>query len=347
MSRAGKEAFLKLIIQAIPTYIMSCFQIPVSICESLRRAIADFWWGIEEGKKKMHWRSWDWLTTPKCLGGLGFRDLILFNQAMLGRQCWRLLTDPSSLCARVLKGRYFPDCDVWDAPQTRSASYTWRSICHGMILVKKGIRWSVGDGKKIKLLTDNWIPNVLPGSFKTLSPIPDGATVESLLKDDHSSWDADVVRAVFEEEVANQVLQVPVSRRGGEDSVSWPYTKFGVYTVCSAYNLARTVKFFVERSKHGGDSSSTSGSDGLLWKKLWSIKAPGKMKINLWRFAHDCLPTGVQLCRRHIHASRSCVYCNKDESVDHVFLSCQFAKEVWRVIKPSYDIHLRRKFFTG
>lgn len=30
---------------------------------------SDFWWGVEGGKKKMHWRSWEWLSTPKHLGG--------------------------------------------------------------------------------------------------------------------------------------------------------------------------------------------------------------------------------------------------------------------------------------
>jgi hypothetical protein len=124
LSRAGKDIFLKSVVQAIATHIMSCFEVSVSTCDRMRRAIADFWWGVEGGRKKMHWRSWDWLSAPKSMGGLGFRDLVLFNQAMLGRQGWRLLTEPSSLCARVLKGRYFPNGDFWHADKPRSASYT-------------------------------------------------------------------------------------------------------------------------------------------------------------------------------------------------------------------------------
>jgi hypothetical protein len=201
--------------------------------------MVDFWWGIEEGKKKMHWRSWEWLSTPKSLGGMGFRELNLFNQAMLGRQCWRLITDPSSLCARVLKGRYFPNCEVWEAKQPRAASFTWRSICFGMKLVLKGVRWNVGDGSRIKLMTDYWIPNFAPGSFTLLAPIPEGATVDFLLQDDHGAWDVDVVRAVFEEDVANQVLQIPISRRVGEDFMSWPYTKFGDYTLLTTWQYQK------------------------------------------------------------------------------------------------------------
>jgi hypothetical protein len=40
---------------------------------------------------------------------MGFRNLHLINLAiaMLGKQGWRLLTRPDSLCARTLKGKYY------------------------------------------------------------------------------------------------------------------------------------------------------------------------------------------------------------------------------------------------
>jgi hypothetical protein len=137
----------------------------------MRKVIANFWWGTENGKKKLHWRSWQWLTTPKALGGMGFRDIEIFNQAMLARQGWRLLTDPTSLCARVLKGRYFPNCSFWDAPRPRSSSYTWRTILFGRDLLKEGARWGVGNGDEIRIQTDNWITGVPPVLLRPLVPL--------------------------------------------------------------------------------------------------------------------------------------------------------------------------------
>ena len=34
-------------------------------------------------KRKIHWNNWGSLTQPKADGGMGFRDLRLFNHAML------------------------------------------------------------------------------------------------------------------------------------------------------------------------------------------------------------------------------------------------------------------------
>jgi hypothetical protein len=98
--------------------------------------------------------------------------------------------------------------------------------------------------------------------------------VVCLLADDHGAWDTDVVRSIFEVEIATWILQIPVSRRGGDDFLSWPHTKFGDYTVASVYNLARTNKFFLDRSRSGGKTSSTTAADSVLWKCLWAIRAP-------------------------------------------------------------------------
>jgi hypothetical protein len=41
LSRAGKEAWLKSVVQAILNYIMNCFQVSVSTCDNMKHSIAD------------------------------------------------------------------------------------------------------------------------------------------------------------------------------------------------------------------------------------------------------------------------------------------------------------------
>jgi ribonuclease HI len=306
-------------------------------------SISNHWWGFEDGKKKMHWRSWDWMTTPKNLGGMGFRDFVIFNQAMLGKQCWRMVTDPTSLCARVLKGRYFPDTDFLSANKPRSSSFTWRSILFGRELLMKGLRWGVGNGDKISVLRDNWIPGFKPGSFKPVEGITAGAKVRSLMDDAGTEWDMNKLSSLFPQPMVEAIQQIPISKQGGEDFASWPYAKLGMYTVRSAYNLARTEAFYCSRAT-GGRGGSSNGTDHAKdWKAIWAIQCPEKMKIVLWRMAHDCLPTGFQLQRRHIPATDECIFCGKTEHVEHIFLLCPFARAVWDIVKQQFSIILNRK----
>ncbi|KAK9905261.1 hypothetical protein M0R45_000372 [Rubus argutus] len=51
LSRAGKETLIKVVVQAIPTYTMSVFQLPVGICDEINRSLARFWWG-KTGEKE-------------------------------------------------------------------------------------------------------------------------------------------------------------------------------------------------------------------------------------------------------------------------------------------------------
>jgi hypothetical protein len=214
---------------------------------------------------------------------MGFRDLLLFNQEMLGKQAWRLITEPDSLCARVLKGRYFLSCDFGNAPRPRSSSATWKGILAGKELVQQGIQWGIGDGRSTKILVDNWIPECPPDKVSTLVPLPPNATVDFLMDEDSGTWDEETVRSFFLDYIAIRILGVPLSRFRGADFAYWPHAKLGVYTVKSAYNLVRSKKFVHQRSLSGRGLTIDSTEESKFWQKLWKIKAPGKMKISLWR----------------------------------------------------------------
>ena len=119
--------------------------------------VRKFWWGQWGDQRKIHWKNWKSLCNPKALGGMGFKDLEKFNEAMLAKQVWRLLVDHSSLFYRVFRAKYFPSGSVFYA-QVSSGSYAWRSIMKARTLVQLGLLWRIGNGMKINIYNDRWLP---------------------------------------------------------------------------------------------------------------------------------------------------------------------------------------------
>jgi hypothetical protein len=68
MSSGAKEVLIKAVAQSLPTYLMSVFQIPLTLCDELASLIHEFWWGTDKGKRKMAWLAWDQLVLKKCWG---------------------------------------------------------------------------------------------------------------------------------------------------------------------------------------------------------------------------------------------------------------------------------------
>jgi hypothetical protein len=122
LSGGGKEILIKSVIQAIPTYSMALFKLPRGLYQHITSLIRKFWWGSKKGERKTAWVSWDDMSMPKYKGGMGFRDIELFNLALLARQVWRILVESNSLSARILKAVYFPPSDILHASLGRSPS---------------------------------------------------------------------------------------------------------------------------------------------------------------------------------------------------------------------------------
>jgi hypothetical protein len=79
--------------------------------------------------------------------------------------------------------------------------------------------------------------------------------------------------------------------------------------------------------------TATAQQSEPLWKKLWSINLPGKVKIFLWRLARNSLPTRMNISRKRIDLDTRCPMCYRlNEDGGHLFLKCKSVKQVWRTL---------------
>lgn len=213
LSRAGREVLVKAVVQAIPMYVMQCFKIPEGVINNMVSLCRNFWWGQQGNERKLPLISWEKMCHSKEAGGLGLRDLGAFNTALLAKQYWRIVTNPESFVATILKGKYFPRTEFWEAKVPQNASYTWHSIISARELLKEGSRWVVGNGRKVKFWKDPWLKALPRG--RVWSTPPDEAILRPYVADwqveNGDEWDFAALDGVLTTEEMEAVKGVTVA----------------------------------------------------------------------------------------------------------------------------------------
>jgi len=102
--------------------------------------------------------AWSEVCYPKKEGGLGLKDLEVWNISSMLRHVWTLFACAGSIWvawiqAYMLKGRSF-----WSVSIPQSCSWCWRKVLKLRFIAKNFIKFEVGDGKMIHLWQDNWHP---------------------------------------------------------------------------------------------------------------------------------------------------------------------------------------------
>ena len=255
LSFVRRGILIKAVAQTIPTYIMSVFLLPKNLCHHLEKIICDFWWGSTTGLKKMHWIKWSKLCKAKKDGGMGFRDLRAFNEALLSKQSWRIQTQQNSLMAKVLKAKYFSHSTFYEAKVKPGISYSWRNILHSRWILKKCCFWTIGNGTTIDIWKDNWLP--FQNGFKILSKEPSNNTlvkISDLIDPNTKDWNISILNTTFMPIEAQQISQIPLTNTTEEDDIVCAGINHGDYIVKSVYCA---IKTWEEQTSDNPSNSAT------------------------------------------------------------------------------------------
>jgi len=313
---------LKAVLASMPTYTMSCFKLPVSLYKRIQSALTRFWWDSSAGQKKMCWIAWSKMTKSKQDGGLGFKDISNFNDALLAKVSWRILKNPSCLLAKTLLGKYCRTSSFLDCPTRNSASHGWKGICLGRDLIKSQLGRSIGSGADTLIWNAPWIS--LSASVTPMGPPTHETqfmTVKDLICPISKTWNREKI-TTYLPHYQSEIFQLRPSRFGARGKFIWIPTKSGEYSTRTGYYAAEALQ---RLHRDAPPQPVTFNWNSEIWKK----KCSPKIKFLLWKALKNALPLGANLKARGINPTAACPYCSAEESGLHLFFLCPFAAQIW------------------
>lgn len=236
---------------------------------------------------------------------MGFRNLSHFNKALLAKQVWRLLDNPDSLVAQVFKARYYKHSNIIDATISNNPSFVWRSLMWSREELDFRTLWKVGNGRRIHSRNDAWIPSLAAEKITSNVSYDSNCQVEELLNI-HQCWDIGKLNNLFLPYEVDAIIHVPIQGENIEDARYWKFEKKGSYSIRTGYwalnNSSETLSLGTLKSECSEKSS--------LWSKIWALNIPPRVKVFVWKFAHDIVAAEANLIKHHVPGSSMCVLCS-------------------------------------
>jgi hypothetical protein len=290
LSHAARLTLIKSVFASIPFYYMSTILLNKKLIAKLTSIVRKFWWtGIQSDQncKPLCLPSWDEICKPIREGGLGVRNLHIMNLALIASSAWRIIKEPNSLLAAVLKAKYFPHTSIWRTNTNLPKSAFWSSVLKVLPLMQSSIYLQIAKGNS-SIWSSPWCPD-WQNIYDHLLTQP-GSACPAIVKDlwhhDTKQWDEQKIASHFDNDFRNKVLQISIVNADFDDEVCWVHTSNAQCTTKSAY------KCFLQVT--GSNSRELiSAQEKRIWWEVWTNKklAP-RVKTFAWRLIKRALATG-------------------------------------------------------
>ncbi|MCH90777.1 ribonuclease H protein, partial [Trifolium medium] len=309
LSIDGRVTLINSVLSSLPLYFFSFFKAPACVIKELVSIQRNFLWGGGLDRKKVCWVSWDRICQPKDKGGLGLKNLELFNASLLCKWKWRCLIDKVAPWYELLRFRYgsLVANVLYEEGREmlKHASIWWRDLWSIGSEDEGGwfgnnINNVLGDGNEIGFWKEKWLGTT---SLRALFPyLYNKSSQQDNVISAMGSWNIDTWTwklmwadelTVSESVIAAELLAMLQQVRPTIDSFDrcrWIPHSAGLFSVKSAY-LQLQNRYALEE---------INGFTAKVLKRLWKNNVPSKVSIFGWRLLLEKLPTREALYRKGI-----------------------------------------------
>ncbi|GKV23745.1 hypothetical protein SLEP1_g33443 [Rubroshorea leprosula] len=149
------DEFLRVF--GLEVYWSGALLLPKKVLKNINSACRNF---IRSGKwnqSAMALVAWDDMCTPKCEGGLGIKQLDMWNRATLSKLVWLICKNHDNIWVCWAKQVLLKGKNFWEVEIPTNCAWTWRQVLKLRPVLKKYIWVQVGDGRQTSLFYDWWM----------------------------------------------------------------------------------------------------------------------------------------------------------------------------------------------
>lgn len=160
--------------------------------------------------------------------------------------------------------------------------------------------------KSINIWTDYWISGQKNLSrLDSFSQSHEADTcVDILVNPNTRSWDVEKVYRLLHPYIAMEVKKKFLLTDLRADRHFWEHEKNGEYNVRSGFRMCGNL----DNANRNGESS-VAANQVTVWRKLWKMAVPNKIKVFAWRVCKDGLPTKHNLRQRKVMVEEFRPFC--------------------------------------
>ena len=136
---------------------MQSFLLPTANTTKIDKINRNFLWNKDENSSSPNLIGLDKVCQPKCYGGLGLRKASVNNIALQLKLLWRIIKDPNNMWVLMVSKKYLKLDDLWQHIPSSASSWQWKKLMSLRPIMRKGLRWQVGNGAHISFWFDNWV----------------------------------------------------------------------------------------------------------------------------------------------------------------------------------------------
>jgi hypothetical protein len=320
LSQARRLELVNSVFSALSTFLMSTLKIPaatVKMIDAFRRHC--LWRGNDVNSNRSALAAWSMITQPKSNGGLGVVRLETQNKALLLKFVHKFFNNHDLPWVSLVWNNYYrtdrlPSC-------SNIGSFWWKSLL-SLVQDFKGLAVpTIGNGRTILFWEDLWNKGIPAQQYPKLFSFACNSklSIKEAKQKDH----------LFES------FQLPLSVQAYEQYLELNEA-WGQITVTNAKDTWKLIwgsEIFSTKKtyRHLMGQSQVHQIYSLLWKN----KCQPKHKVFYWLWLKNRLNTRNMLRRKNMtlesYTCENCIW-QKEETLYHLFLRCNFAKACWNSI---------------